>query len=64
MVTQKDLEFNRTASVIAFLGKCMSDIHEMYPAKEDRKIREQLLQPYRDCCMKIHYERIRLNREA
>ena len=55
------LEFDRTEETLKFLAKQMSDIHEMYPGKEHQKIREKLLQPYRDCCKILHYERIRLN---
>ena len=57
------LEFNRTAETLNFLAKQMSNIHEIYPGKEHQKIREKLLQPYRDCCKILHYERIRLNGE-
>ena len=55
------LEFDRTAETLKFLAKQMSDVHEAYPGKEHQKIREKLLQPYRDCCKVLHYERIRLN---
>ena len=57
-------EFDRTADTLKFLAKQMSDIHEKYPGKEHQKIRDKLLQPYRDCCKILHYERIRLNREG
>jgi hypothetical protein len=53
-------EFDRTAEVLKVLGLAMSKIHEEYPGKEYNKIREKLLQPYRDCCKILHYERIRL----
>ena len=54
-------EFDRTADTLKFLAKQMSDIHDVYTGKEHQKIREKLLQPYRDCCKVLHYERIRLN---
>lgn len=57
-------EFDRTAEVLSFLAKQMSDIHETYPGKENQNLRENLLKPYRDCCKVLHYERIRLNREG
>lgn len=59
----KQEEFDRTAEALSFIAKQMSDIHEAYPGKENQKIREKLLQPYRDCCKVFHYERIRLNGE-
>ena len=58
------LEFDRTAQTLLHLSKQMSDVHEMYPGKENQKKREALLKPYRDCCVVLHYERIRLNRET
>lgn len=39
----------------------MSDIHEQYPGKENTKVREMLLKPYRDCCVNLHYGRIKIN---
>ena len=58
------MEFERTEQTILHLSKQMSDIHEMYPGKENQKLRENLLKPYRDCCKVLHYERIKLNREG
>lgn len=55
------LEFNRTAETLKILAKQMSDIHDIYPGKENQKKREVLLKPYRDCCVVLHYERIRFN---
>ncbi len=57
-------EFDRTAALLVVLAKYMSNIHEVYPGKENQKKREALLKPYRDCCVVLHYERIRLNRET
>lgn len=57
-------EFDRTTDLLVVLAKHMSDIHEAYPGKENQKKREALLKPYRDCCVVLHYERIRLNREG
>ena len=38
------LEFDRTAQTLLHLSKQMSDIHEMYPGKDNQKVRE------RSCC--------------
>ena len=58
------LEFDRTVETLKLIAKQMSDIHEAYPGKEHQKTREKLLQPYRDCCKVLHYERIRLNADS
>ena len=34
------LELDRTAQTLLHLSKQMSDIHEMYPGKDNQKVRE------------------------
>jgi len=57
----RDNEFYRSQQIIELLGKVMSDIHDQYPGKENTKVREMLLKPYRDCCVNLHYGRIKIN---
>ncbi len=54
----KEKLFIRSGQLVKLLGEIMSDIHEEYPGKDKSVLRENLLKPYRDCCVKLHYARI------
>ena len=56
MNTEKELL--RTEELLKLIGKVMSTVHEDYKGKENNTLRENLLKPYRDCCVILHYVRI------
>jgi len=53
--------FNKSEEAIKSIAKSMSLIHEKYEGKENKELRESLLQPLRDACVDLHKFRIDLN---
>lgn len=51
-------ELLRTEELLKLVGEAMSAIHEDYQGKEHSTLRENLLKPYRDCSVMLHYARI------
>ena len=52
--------WEETVNSIQEQSKLMDAIHEKYPGKENRKIRDDLCKPHRDICVELHYHRIKL----
>lgn len=58
----EDLSWQETTELIAEQARLMDIIHEKYPGKENRALRDQLCRPHRDMCISLHYRRIELIR--
>ena len=60
MINIETLSWNETSVALAEQVAFMDIIHELYPGKEKRELRDKLCQPHREMCVRIHYRRIEL----
>lgn len=60
MTDIEKLSWSETLLALAEQSALMDVIHDLYPGKENRVLRDKLCQPYREICVRIHYRRIEL----
>lgn len=55
-------DWEQTQISISEQAQLMDAIHSRYPGKENARLRDQLCQPHRAICVRLHYRRIELVR--
>lgn len=60
MTDIEKLSWNETLLALEEQSALMDVIHDRYPGKENRVLRDKLCQPHREICVRIHYRRIEL----
>ena len=58
-----DTLWQKTLDSLSYRSKLLDEIHEKYPGKDNRVLRDSLCKPHRDICVQLHYERINLVRK-
>jgi hypothetical protein len=56
-------KFEKTDLILEKINHLIVEIHDLYDGKENLRIRENLMRPVRDLCIRLHYERIDILRE-
>lgn len=60
MIDIETMSWSETLLALAEQSAFMDAIHDRYPGKENRVLRDKLCQPHREICVRIHYRRIEL----